>query len=226
MLIAEARVETERASRYLDQLCKHAQQMGRHPHYRPATRGGSGGAHRPPEVRHVEWSDTDGTVRLSLGQWTLRATPDALVLRVEAANEGDLRRMRDLIAARVETVGRRDNLTAVWEQPEPPGALPGTSDQTDDSHPKGHGHVGTLTRRWTVRAVVGAVALMAVAHLVLGGSVLAASQWLGWSAGAIVVAVVIVKVIVMGGFVAHRGKRTRGHGRGPSPAREEGGEGV
>ena len=206
MPTAEARVETERASRYLDQLCRHARQMGRHPHYRPRAHG-DGDTHRPPEVHHVEWSDTGGTVRLSLGQWTLQATPNALVLHVEAANEEDLQRMRDLIAARVEKIGRRDHLTVTWQQPEMPSTLPDTGDQADAKPPNGHGHTGGMTRRWTVRAVVGAVALLAVAHLVLGGSVLAASQWLGWGAGAVVVAVVLVKVIGMGGFVVHRRRR-------------------
>ena len=214
MLIAEARVETERASRYLDQLCRHAQQMGRHPHYRPGSHG-NGDTHRPPEVRHVEWSDTDGTVLLSLGRWILQATPDALVLRVEAAGEEDLLRMQDLIAARVEKIGRRDHLAVTWQQSE----APGTGDQAPAPHPTEHGHPGALTNRWTVRAVAGVVALMAVVHLVLGGSLLAASKWLGWGAGAVVLALVLVKVIGMGGFVAHRRrKRARWHGRGPSLA--------
>ncbi|MCG0062167.1 MULTISPECIES: DUF2218 domain-containing protein [Streptomyces] len=206
MLTAEASVETERASRYLDQLCRHAQQMERHPHYRQGARGG-GGTHKPPEVHHVEWSDTNGTVLLSLGQWTLRATPDALVLHIEAATEEDLQRMRDLIAARVEKIGRRNHLTVAWQQIEAPSTLPGVGDQADAPHQKELSHAGGMTRRWTVRAVVGAVALLVVAHLVLGGSVLAASQWLGWGAGAVVVAVVVAKVIGMGGFVAHHRRR-------------------
>ncbi|MGW4108252.1 DUF2218 domain-containing protein [Streptomyces sp. NPDC004976] len=210
MLTAEARVETERASRYLGQLCRHAQQMGRHPYYRQGTRGGTD-THRPPAVHHVEWTDTDGTVRLSLGRWTLRATPGALVMRVEAATEEDLQRMRDLIAGRVEKIGRRDHLTVAWRQPpESPSSLLGAGDQADAPHPKEHGHASGTTSRWTVRAVIGVVALLTVAHLVLGGSVLAASQWLGWGAGAVVVVVVLVKVIGMGGFVAHhRRRRTR-----------------
>jgi hypothetical protein len=211
MLTAEGRVETERASRYLDQLCRHAQQMGSHPHYRPGAHG-SGDTHRPPEVHHVERSDTDGTVRLSLGQWTLRATPDALVLRIEADSEANLRRMRELITSRVEKIGRRDHLTVAWQQREAPAALPGTDEQTGAPHPKLHGHAGGTTNRWTLRAVVGVVALMAVAHLVLGGSVLAAWKWLGWGAGAVVAAVLLAKVIAMAGFVAHRRRRrAQGH---------------
>lgn len=93
MLTAEARVETERASRYLVQLCRHAQQMGRHSHYKARPHSG-GDAHRPPKVHHVEWSDTHGTVRVSLGQWTMQATADALTLRAEADAEEDLERIR------------------------------------------------------------------------------------------------------------------------------------
>ncbi|MFI6012171.1 DUF2218 domain-containing protein [Streptomyces sp. NPDC051243] len=89
MLTAEARVETERAGRYLDQLCRHAQQMGRHPRCRQDPHDGAD-AHRPPAVHDVEWSDTDATVRLSLGRWTLWATQDALVMRIEADTEEDL----------------------------------------------------------------------------------------------------------------------------------------
>ncbi|MGP4048207.1 DUF2218 domain-containing protein [Streptomyces sp. 2A115] len=211
MPIAEARVETERASRYLVQLCRHAQQMRRR-HFRPRAHAG-GGTHTPPEVHHVEWSDTHGTVRLSLGQWTLRATPDALVLRADAANEEDLRRMRSLVAARVEKIGRRDDLTVVWQRTEAPSAHSGTDDRTDGPHPpvpEESGHAGAGTRRRTLKAVGAVAALIVAAHLVLGGSVLAASQWLGWGTGAIGLAVVLVKVIGVGGFAArHRHRRAR-----------------
>ncbi len=64
MLTAEARVETERASRYLAQLCRHASQLGQHLRHTHD----SGDA--PPEVRHVEWSDTYGIVSLGWGEWT------------------------------------------------------------------------------------------------------------------------------------------------------------
>ncbi|MEU6141126.1 DUF2218 domain-containing protein [Streptomyces sp. NPDC047081] len=202
MPTAEARVETERASRYLGQLCRHTQQMGRHPHY-----GQGGGSHRFPQVHDADWSDTHGTVRMSLGQWTLQATPDALVLRIEAANQADLQQMRDLITARVEKIGRRDRLTVAWQPTESPGTIPDTSGRADASHPKRRGHFGGATRRWTLGTVLGVVVLMVAAHLVLGGSLLAATRWWGWGAGAVVVAIILAKVIGMVGYVAHRRRR-------------------
>ena len=57
MLTAEAQVETERPGRYLVQLCRHASQMGQHLRQRPRTHDGGD---VPPEVQHVEWSDTYG----------------------------------------------------------------------------------------------------------------------------------------------------------------------
>jgi hypothetical protein len=59
MLTAEARVRTERPSRYVKQLCRHASRMGRH----ASRMGGHVGG--PPAVQHAEWSPTYGTVRTS-----------------------------------------------------------------------------------------------------------------------------------------------------------------
>lgn len=215
MLTAEARVETERASRYLDQLCRHTQQMGQRPHYRPQAHGG-GDTHRPPEVHDVEWSETRGTVRLSLGQWALRATPEVLVLRVEATNEDDLQRMQDLITARLEKTGRRDHLSVSWQRSEAVGVQPGAVDETDGPHPQ---QAPRRAGRWPLKAVGGILALLVVGHLALGGSVLAVARWWGWGAGAIVLLVVVVKLIGLGGLAArhdHRRKRRErelgGHG--------------
>jgi len=58
MLTAEARVPTDRATRYLDQFCRHASHMGQPQDHRP--RPHSGGDDAPPEVSHIAWSDTLG----------------------------------------------------------------------------------------------------------------------------------------------------------------------
>jgi len=222
MLTAEARVETERANRYLDQLCRHAQQMGQRPHYRPRAHGGRD-THRPPEVHDVEWSETRGTVRLSLGQWALRATPEALVLRVEAANEVDLQRMQDLIAARLEKIGRRDHLSVSWQPSGASGVQPGEAEEPDGSHPQQatRGAAGTARRR-PLRTVGAIAALLVVGHLALGGSMLAAARWWGWGAGAVVLLVVVVKLTALGGLAARHGhrhlRRERALGR-PGPKR-------
>ena len=121
MPTAEARIRTDRASRYLAQLCRHASQMGRPMRHRLRVhdRGDA-----PPEVQHVEWSDTYGIVSLSWGQWTMQATPDTLAVRAEAADEDNLRRIQDLVAERLGRFGRRDHLAVSWQQPRSAGQPP------------------------------------------------------------------------------------------------------
>jgi len=115
MLIAEARVPTDRASRYLIQLCRHAEHLRR---LRRVQVVGVGAGRRSPEVDHVDYSDTVGTVRFADGQLTARASADTLTLRIEAADDDALRRLQVGIAARLHTIGRRDQLTTIWRRPE------------------------------------------------------------------------------------------------------------
>ena len=128
MLTAEAVIRTGHPDRYIARLCRHASQMGRasqdsrHLRHRPRT---PGGGDTPPEVRHAEWSGTHGTVTLNWGRWTLQAVPGALTVRAEAADEENLRRIQDLLTARLESFGRREHLTVNWQQAtsgEPDGA--------------------------------------------------------------------------------------------------------
>lgn len=99
MLIAEARVETNRAARYLVQLCRHLDEV----------------AQVHPEMRvHAEWSDDRGVISFGRGRCTLRAEGGVLTLRAEAPDEEDLRRLEHGIAERLEQVGRRDQLTVAW----------------------------------------------------------------------------------------------------------------
>jgi hypothetical protein len=106
---AEARIQTEQPSRYLVQLCRHADSINHKDHHLHA-----GEAQARPEVLHVEWSDTDGILGLSWGQCTMRAGPDTLTLRVEAPDEESLRGIQDLITADLERFARRDHLTVDW----------------------------------------------------------------------------------------------------------------
>src|ERR1035438_7470724 len=132
MLIAEAHVQTEDPGRYLARLGRHASQMGKPLRHRPRAHDGGGA---PPEIRHVEWSDTDGSLILNWGQCTLRATPGTLRLRAEAADEENLTRIQDLVAGRLERFGRRDRLTVTWQRTHEPeggtgrdlGRVPATS---------------------------------------------------------------------------------------------------
>jgi hypothetical protein len=119
MPTAEAIVQTEQPSRYLVQLCQHASkmnhgllnhfnQMARHRH--------TGGTSARPEIQHVDWSDTEGTLRLNWGQCTMRASSGTLTLRVEATDEEKLRGIQELIAANLHRFGRRDQLTVTWHR--------------------------------------------------------------------------------------------------------------
>lgn len=122
MLTAEAHVQTEHPARYLIQLCQHVSKMGGHLRHQPRSHDGDGG---PPEIRRAEWSETDGIVTLNWGELTMHATPGALTLRAEAGSEEDLRRIQDLVTARLEKIGRRDRLRVNWQAPETSAAQPG-----------------------------------------------------------------------------------------------------
>lgn len=113
MPAAEARVQTQNPQRYLARLCQHAGKMGSHLHRRPRRHAGGGA---PPEIRHAEWSGTDGTLILNWGQCALRAADGVLTLRAEADSEDDLARIQNLIAARLEKFGRREHLTVTWQR--------------------------------------------------------------------------------------------------------------
>jgi hypothetical protein len=101
MLTAEGRVETERAGRYLVQLCQHVHLV----------------AQRHPQVQaQVDWSDDRGVISLDRGRCTLRAGPGVLTLRAEAPDEESLHRLEQRVADRLEQVGRRDHLRVTWTE--------------------------------------------------------------------------------------------------------------
>jgi hypothetical protein len=202
MLTAEAHVETERPSRYLVQLCRHAGQMGGHRHRRPRIHGGGDA---PPEVRHVEWSDSHGVVHLSLGQWTMRATENTLALRVDAADEEALRRMQELLAGRLETIGRRDQLTVTWQRPEVPTVPAG---EAGGEAAASTGRSAAHRRRRSTIGLVVIGALAVAAHVLLGGAALEGLRWTSVPAG-IVLVVVLVKLILLGVIAARRGKAAK-----------------
>jgi hypothetical protein len=199
MLIAEAHVETDRASRYLVQLCRHASEMSRHGSSGPPNRRG----HVPPEVQHVEWSDSHGVISLGLGRCSVEATPDVLALRLEAADEEALKRLQAAVARRLETIGRREGLKVTWQRPGVPGAEPAPV-----------GGSGRRRGRVTTVALVVVGALIVAVHLGLGGHALASSAWTAWATNIFLV-VVLVKVLIVAGHVV-LGRvvlgRFRGHG--------------
>jgi hypothetical protein len=124
MMIAEARVETDRPARYLAQLCQHLGNKGRHLgagkgrrlRHRP---GGRQADHSRPvqaEQVHVEWSETDGTVTFPGGLCAMQANDNALMLRAEAADAASLEFIENLIASHLGRFSRREPLTVTWQQ--------------------------------------------------------------------------------------------------------------
>jgi hypothetical protein len=176
MLTAEAHVLTDRPGRYLGQLCRHAS------HMRHQSR-----THASPEVRHVEWSDTHGTVVLDSGRWTLEAARNTLTLRAEAANNEDLQRIQDLLTQRIDKIGRRDHLTVTWQRT----GTSAPSDPADVAAERRHG--GKPGTAWVLVAVV---ALFIAVHLGLGGAALAASSWTIWT-GIGLAAILLLKIVVL-----------------------------
>ncbi|MEU5991926.1 DUF2218 domain-containing protein [Spirillospora sp. NPDC047418] len=206
MLSVEAHVETDRPGRYLVQLCRHGNQMSRHLNYRPRAHGEG----IPPKVEDAEWSDTRGTIRFSGGQCILRATPDGLVLRVEAAHETDLRQIQNGLAGRLEKIGRRDHLKVEWQGPEAPRtpfseAAELTALQSVDraaTHPHPLKTIGLTL----------AIALAIAFHLGLGGALLADYRWTSWAADIVLAGVlilVLVKAAVVGRYAVRRTRASK-----------------
>jgi hypothetical protein len=91
VLTSDARVTTDRASRYLGQLCKHF-------------------AHKV----HAEWDDVHGFVDFGWGNCALTATPDALLLHAEAPDPESLGRVEYVLGDHAGRFGARDSLTVEW----------------------------------------------------------------------------------------------------------------
>jgi hypothetical protein len=100
MLVAQARVNTDRPSRYVVQLCKHF-------------------AHKV----HAEWTEERGFADFGWGTCTLIAEKNALVLRAEAPDEEGLGRVQFVAGDHAERFGARDNLTVTWTRE--PALAPG-----------------------------------------------------------------------------------------------------
>jgi hypothetical protein len=119
LLAAEAVIPTGQAARYLARLGQHAGKMRGHPGLaagrglRHGPRAGRG-SQEPPQVQGAEWSPARGTVTLNWGRWTMDAADATLTVRAEAAGEENLRRIQDLLTARLESLGRREHLTVTW----------------------------------------------------------------------------------------------------------------
>ncbi|WP_063786045.1 DUF2218 domain-containing protein [Streptomyces sp. MMG1533] len=210
MPTAETHIATERPSRYLVQLCKHFSNKGRHLGHRPRAHGDSdiqslSAMRAVAEQAQVEWSDTEGSVSLPWGRISLRAAPGVLTLRVEAADEENLSRLQDLAGGHVERFGRRDGLRVSWQLSEAT-----VSSEAVVAMAAAPGEEGAPRRvHLKVTGLAAAVALALAVHLGLGSALLANWQWTGWAAVG-VLAVVLVKVALVGGFALRRGRASKG----------------
>lgn len=91
MMQSEARVTTERASRYLQQLCKHF-------------------AHRLP----TSHTPQEGRIEFGVGVCALQAEPETLILTADAPDAASLDRLEDVVARHLERFAFRDKPEIRW----------------------------------------------------------------------------------------------------------------
>jgi hypothetical protein len=112
MATSEARIHTDRASRYLVQICEHLNHLRHLPH---ADHGAA--AHdRPTLTAPVTWTQSHGVATFDCGTVTFTADADTLELRAAFDSDAHLSRLETLLADRIETIGRRDQLTLIWQR--------------------------------------------------------------------------------------------------------------
>lgn len=130
MFTAQARIPTGRAGRYLAQLRDHSGRMASLAEHRPDLHAGV--ATTVPQPVDAQHADTEGVIDFGWARCTLAATDAMLILRGEAEEPEQLRRLQEGMARTLERIGHRDGLTVVWEpafddaapqnQPEPRAA--------------------------------------------------------------------------------------------------------
>lgn len=213
MPTAEAVVPTERAGRYLMQLCRHLNSMSAMRHHLDH----HGNGRMPPRVQHVDCSDTYGTVRFTTGLCTLLATADRLTLRLDADDEPTLQRLRDGIARRIENIGRRDHLTVTWQHAHSPSHAAREAPEAASALAPSGPPAGQRRRRgWlSTLGLAALAALIITAHFGMLGGLLAASIVEKWGL-ALIVALITVKILIAGLHILAGGIALR---RGMTPNR-------
>jgi hypothetical protein len=94
-----ARLVTGQAEDYLAQVFEHLDEKAQ--------------ARSEPDVR-IEWSATAGTVDFGWSRCTMRATPTALELRVEARERDGLEAIQEFVARHVETHADDESPVVRW----------------------------------------------------------------------------------------------------------------
>ena len=125
---AQTRIRTPNAAAYLARLCGHLSKLAsasRLPGHGPRMHARGG---QPPAVLHAEHTHDTGTITLSWGQLTLRATADELTIHAAADSRENLQRVQDMTAGRLAKFGRREHLDIRWtpiadtaDEPRQPG---------------------------------------------------------------------------------------------------------
>lgn len=94
MPASEARVQTDKADRYANRLCKHF-------------------AHRV----EAEWTPPEGFAKFwDKGTCRLTASPDELILEVESPDPENLEEVKEIVGSHLEQFGRRDGLAVLWSE--------------------------------------------------------------------------------------------------------------
>jgi hypothetical protein len=123
-----AHVPTGRATRYLAQLCSHGRLMSRLTRHRAPGHGqGHGDDHGndgAPPVATASSAGTEGVIDFGWGRCTLRATAATLIMYAEAGDPQRLQQIQDGVSARLQRIGRRDQLAVTWTEA-PPATGPG-----------------------------------------------------------------------------------------------------
>lgn len=144
-----ARIETDRAERFLKQFCDHARAMG----------------------VTAERADSHGVVAFPDGRCTLTAEATALVVEIEAADDQALRRIRDIVTRDFERFGGRTPLAVAWShRPRSRWLVPAMAVAVLLALAVHAGLIGAALRRgWTVPVLVvlAAVAVKVAAILVV-----------------------------------------------------------
>lgn len=112
---AHARMATTRAQRYLEQFCRHAEQVHRIDPS-PTSAGIDRHPHEPDSGRHVT-VHRDGPVAIfdfAHARCTLDARDDALLLRVDADDIDTMRQIQALLAADLGRFAHREQPTITW----------------------------------------------------------------------------------------------------------------
>ncbi|MDT3446190.1 MULTISPECIES: DUF2218 domain-containing protein [unclassified Pseudofrankia] len=107
MPTADARIATDRAPRYLTQLCGHLDAI----HNRHQARHSG---HDMPRIQTVTQTGNIGLLEFDRGTCRLEATDNALVLSADAADTESLEQIKMALTRRLETIGGREGLRLTW----------------------------------------------------------------------------------------------------------------